>query len=384
MSADDVSLFVFGTLRDAVLRRAVIGRDVEAQPAVLKHARVALVPEGHLPLLVEAQDAEAEGLLLTGLGPKDVARLDYYEAIYHYWLDRVQVETVDGQQVATQTYRAPEGIYEVADQDWSLRDWQDDLGDVIRAAALEIMRMQTRYTPPEVADRMGVIRTRAQARVNAQTRARPSDLRSGFTEDDVEVIKQDIVYSNFFAFEEISLKHPRFAGGMSDVIDRGVLMAADAVTVLPYDPKRDRVLLIEQFRTPMFLRGDPKPWALEAIAGRLDPGETPERTARREAFEEAGVEIGALHVVGEYYSNTGSNSEYVYSFVAECDLPDDIAGVGGLQTEHEDIRSLILPYAALEEAIRTGEINTGPLLTAALWLRVERDRLRAEITPSNG
>jgi ADP-ribose pyrophosphatase len=125
----------------------------------------------------------------------------------------------------------------------------------------------------------------------------------------------------------MDLSHRRFDGGMSPLITREIFISGDAVTVLPYDPVRDRVLLIEQFRTGALGRGDPLPWQLEAIAGRIDPGEAPEDAARREAVEEAGLMLGRLEPVAEYYPSPGAMTEYIYSYVALCDLPDGVAGV---------------------------------------------------------
>lgn len=373
----DASLFIFGTLLDDALRRAVIGREVETVPAHLPNARVALVREGHLPLLQAATATSAEGLLLTGLEEEDLARLDFYEAIYDYWLDPVWVQLDGDLRIETQVYRPPESAYDASDALWTLAGWQAGLGPVIRRAAVEIMRMRDQFSPQEVAARMSPIRTRAQAWVNAQTPKPRSDFRTTLADRDVELVSQSIAYSNFFSFEDLSLKHRKFDGAMSNQMERGVLMSADAVTVLPYDPVRDCVLVIEQFRTAMFMRGDPHPWGLEAIAGRLDPGETPEGTAHREAAEEAGLTLGDLHFVGSYYSAPGSNTEYLYSYIAECDLPDSAAGLGGLLTENEDIKAQIVSFERLDAAIAAHQIDIGPLLLSALWLKAERARLRA-------
>jgi nudix-type nucleoside diphosphatase (YffH/AdpP family) len=165
---------------------------------------------------------------------------------------------------------------------------------------------------------------------------------------------------------------------MSPVIRRDVFVSGDAVTVLPYDPLRDRVLLVEQFRAGPLGRGDPLPWQLEAIAGRIDPGETPEDCARREAVEEAGLVLGALEKVAEYYPSPGAMTEFIYSYVALCDLPDGVAGVFGDADEAEDIRGQLVPFDGLMAAVAGGEIANAPLILTAFWLQRERDRLRNE------
>ena len=68
-------------------------------------------------------------------------------------------------------------------------------------------------------------------------------------------------------------------------------MSSDAVIVLPYDPVNDRILLVKQFRTGPYVKGDANPWVLEPIAGLIDVGETPVEAGLREAKEEAHLEI---------------------------------------------------------------------------------------------
>jgi len=135
-------------------------------------------------------------------------------------------------------------------------------------------------------------------------------------------------------------------------------------------------LLIEQFRPGPYLRGDHAPWSLEAIAGRIDGGERPEDAVRREAMEEAGVTLKQLVPLSSYYPSPGGTNEYLYCFVGLADLPDSLAGLGGLESEAEDIRSVVVPFAALMEAAANGEAQNGPLLICALQLERLRDGLR--------
>ncbi|HEY6919245.1 MAG TPA: NUDIX domain-containing protein, partial [Tabrizicola sp.] len=183
-------------------------------------------------------------------------------------------------------------------------------------------------------------------------------------------------HAGFFGLDIWTLRHRRFDGGMSPQLTREVFVAGDAVTVLPYDPVRDRVLLVEQMRMGPLGRGDPLPWQLEAIAGRIDPGETPEEAARREAVEEAGLVLGTLEKVAEYYPTPGAVTEYLYSYVGLCDLADGSAGVFGAEDEAEDIKGHLLSFDRLIEVMAAGEIGNAPLLLTVLWLQRERARLR--------
>ena len=222
--------------------------------------------------------------------------------------------------------------------------------------------------------RLGSLRVAAASEVRAGAGAGRT-LRVGTGEVRVDSLRH--AHAGYFGLEVMALRHQRFDGTTSPPLTREVFVAGDAVTVLPYDPARDRVLVIEQFRTGPLGRGDPLPWQLEAIAGRIDPGETPEAAARREAVEEAGRDLGALEKVAEYYPSPGAVAEYLYSYVALCDLPDGVAGVFGAEEEGEDIRGHLMPFDALMAAVARGEVSNAPLILTAFWLQRERPRLQA-------
>lgn len=246
-------------------------------------------------------------------------------------------------------------------------------GPEAEALARLVMECYPAVPAERLRRRLASLRVTAASRVRAAGAA-AAGLRQGG--GSVEVTARHHPHAGFFALEVMELTHPRFDGGQSPSLVREVFVAGDAVTVLPYDPVRDRVLLVEQFRMGPLGRGDPVPWQLEAIAGRIDPGETPEDAARREAVEEAGLTLGELEKVAEYYPTPGAVTEYLYSYVALCDLPDGTAGVFGAEAEAEDIRGQLVGFKALMAAVAGGEISNAPLILTAFWLARERERLR--------
>ena len=139
--------------------------------------------------------------------------------------------------------------------------------------------------PGTVARRAGQAKP-ASRTSNAAARAGvpgdPALPHSGLGRGDVQVADLTRAYADFFAVEEYHLSFRRFDGGHSPVVKRAAFVATDASILLPYDPRRDAVLVIEQFRAGPFARGDAAPWLLEPVAGRIDPGETPEGAARRD------------------------------------------------------------------------------------------------------
>jgi nudix-type nucleoside diphosphatase (YffH/AdpP family) len=244
------------------------------------------------------------------------------------------------------------------------------------ALATLVMQAFGQLPATRVRRRLASLRVVAASRVRAAAAAERV-LRAGSGE--VTVMSRDQVHAGFFGLEVLGLRHRRFDGGTSEGLLREVFISGDAVTVLPYDPRRDRVLLVEQFRTGPLGRGDAFPWQLEAIAGRIDPGEAPQDAARREAVEEAGLVLGELESVAEYYPSPGAMTEYIYSYVALCDLPDGVAGVFGAADEAEDIKGHLLGFDALMAAVASGEVANAPMILTALWLQRERGRLRAGV-----
>lgn len=368
--------FFYGTLCHPPLLAAVLGRDPAGEAATLPGHAVFWAEGGAFPLIVEG-GAGARGVLVRGLGAGDVARLDFYEAGFDFATRDVEVTTATGPAVARVYFPAP-GRWRPG-APWSLADWAARWGAVATSAAGDFIaqrgivpaaRLRARYP-------MMLVRAGARLRAGAETDDVALTLRRHAGPGDVDGGHGRQVYANYFAVEEFDLRFRHFDGSMSGEVNRAVFLSGDAVVVLPYDPVRDRVLLIEQFRMGPHGRGDPQPWLLEVPAGRVDGDETPEAAARREAEEEAALALGALVPALRYYPSPGMLAEYLYTYIGLANLPDGAAGTGGLHSEAEDIRGHLVPFARLMEMVETGEVNTGPLILLAYWLARNRDRLRA-------
>ncbi|MEQ9693186.1 NUDIX domain-containing protein [Shimia sp. SDUM112013] len=369
------SLFFYGTLRYVPLLSLVLGRaadDLDVTEARLAGHGVFWAKDEAFPTLVE-REGVAQGVLVRGLSADDIARLNFYEGGFDYALKPVTVETGQGA-VATEVYFSDPGLWQVG-APWSLDDWAAAWGAMTLEAAQEVMGYFGAKSAAEVARMFPMIRARASARVNAATVNRAYS-PSGYTAQDVQENGRLRPYVNFFALDEYDLRFRRYDGGQSDMVRRAVFVATDAVIVLPYDPVRDRVLLVEQFRPGPYVRGDDLPWQLEPIAGRVDAGETPEATAHREAREEAGLTLQALHDVAHCYASPGCSTEYYNIYLGLADLPDDVAGVAGLESEAEDIRSYLFDFDTLMQMVDDMRMVNAPLVLAALWLARHRDRLR--------
>ena len=142
--------------------------------------------------------------------------------------------------------------------------------------------------------------------------------------EDVELMGREVVYDGYFRLDRYRLRHRQFAGGIGPVLTREILERGQVAAVLPVDPARDRVVLIEQFRPGAWAAGR-DPWLLECVAGVIEPGETPEELARREALEEAGCVIADLLPIATFLTSPGATTETVRLFCGRVDSE----GVGG-------------------------------------------------------
>ena len=195
-----------------------------------------------------------------------------------------------------------------------------------------------------------------------------------FSQADVEVVEREECFRGFYKLDRLHLRHRLFAGGMGKLINRELFVRHDAVCVLPYDPRRDEVVLIEQFRVGA-LDKSANPWLLELVAGLIDKDEQPEEVARREAVEEAGLMLGALWPVCAYYPSPGGSDERVHLFVGRCDSVG-AGGIHGLEEEGEDIRVHVLPFEDALARVRDGRIDNAASIMALQWLALNRDEVR--------
>ena len=367
-------LFLYGTLRYVPLLERVLGRpeaQLNLEVANLADHQVCSVKDQSFPAITPALGQVAQGVLLRDVTDADLAALNYYEGGFDYDLRQVEVETKTSGRLSAQVYFPRPGAWVLA-APWDLQGWIERWGPMTLRAAEEVMAYQGRLSAADMVNCFPSVRRRAASWLVAQARSEDPERRLA---EDVVVHHHKRAYVNFFAMEEMDLQFRRYDGSMSPVMNRCVALVGHAAVVLPYDPLRDEVLLVEQFRAATFIAGEKRPWMWEPVAGLIDPGETPENTARREAMEEAGVEIGALECVSSAYPSSGASGEFIHIFVGLADL-SDIQGGGGLASEGEDLRSKILSYDALMAGIDAQEYQDLPLIAAALWLSRHRERLR--------
>jgi ADP-ribose pyrophosphatase len=188
---------------------------------------------------------------------------------------------------------------------------------------------------------------------------------------DVKILNKQTLYNGFFRMEKYHLQHELFAGGWSGEMHRELFERGNCVAVVLYDPKRDEVILIEQFRVGAIENPINTPWLIEIVAGIMEEGESPEDVAKREAFEEAGCEISELIKINRFYLSPGGSSEKITLF---CGLinSENIGGIHGLAHEHEDILVRAVPFSTAYEMIENNEIDSAIPMIAIQWLALNR------------
>ncbi|WP_322002453.1 NUDIX domain-containing protein [Marinobacter alexandrii] len=197
-----------------------------------------------------------------------------------------------------------------------------------------------------------------------------------FNSSDVTIEKRETVFQGFFRMDKLWLTHARFDGRDMPVFTRELFIRGDATCVLPYDPVRDEVVLLEQFRLGALGRNQ-SPWLLELVAGMNEDGETPEDVAQREGQEEAGLTFGELTKICDYMVSPGGSTEMIHLF---CGLisTEAAGGLYGVEHEHEDIRAHVVSAENAIAMIHDGRINNAAAIIALQWLELNRSRLRKE------
>ncbi|MGM0769394.1 MAG: NUDIX domain-containing protein [Pseudomonadota bacterium] len=195
-----------------------------------------------------------------------------------------------------------------------------------------------------------------------------------FNASDVKVEKRETVFQGFFRMDKLWLTHPRFDGRDMPVFTRELFIRGDATCVLPYDPQRDEVVLLEQFRLGALGRNQ-SPWLLELVAGMNEDGETPEEVAQREGQEEAGLTFSVLEKICDYLVSPGGSTELIHLYCGRIST-ESAGGLFGVEHEHEDIRAHVVSADEAIAMIADGRINNAAAIIALQWLQLNRPRLR--------
>ena len=187
----------------------------------------------------------------------------------------------------------------------------------------------------------------------------------------VNIIEKTNLFDGFFKLEKAVLQFEKYDGTMSEKVARLNVFRGDAVAVLLYDSKNKKIILVRQFRYPVYTVDPENAWFLEVVAGSIENNSDPVETAVREVEEEVGYKLTSSQLValGKCYPSPGGTSERIFLFAADVANIRQSSDGGGLDDEHEDIQIVELDYSEAFRMIDEGEICDAKSLLTMQWLR---------------
>jgi ADP-ribose pyrophosphatase len=188
------------------------------------------------------------------------------------------------------------------------------------------------------------------------------------------IIQTETLTDGFLPVKRYHLRHSLFAGGESQELVRERIEGYRAASLLPYDPVRDEVVLVEQFRIGA-MEDQAGAWIVEIVGGIIEGEHSAEQVARKEIMEEAGCDVDEIVSICEFMVSPGTSSERIQLFCGRVDS-SKAEGIHGLDHEGEDIRVVVLPADEAINGVASGRINSTSSIIALQWLALNRDDLR--------
>lgn len=180
-----------------------------------------------------------------------------------------------------------------------------------------------------------------------------------------KIINKKNIHKGFFEMNEVTLKYKKIDGSWTNNIKRELFGGAQVSAVLPYDPIKKEIVLIQQFR-PGTISKNFNNFLYEIVAGIIDKGESPETTAKRECIEETGCKIKSILPIQGYFPAPGSSESYYHLFLGEVEAFEGSRTMG-LENENEDILVKCYNFNKVKEMLQNKEIVNGITLIALQW-----------------
>ena len=180
-----------------------------------------------------------------------------------------------------------------------------------------------------------------------------------------KIISKKNIHNGFFKMNEVKLKYKKYDGNWSNEIKRELFGGAQVAALLPYDPIKKEIILIQQFR-PGTISKNYDNYLDEVVAGIIDPGEDPKTAAKRECFEETGCKVKKITPIQSYFPAPGSSESFYHLFLGEVEA---FYGerIMGLETENENILVKSFRINEVKEKLEQGKILNGLTLIALQW-----------------
>ncbi|HFR4114075.1 TPA: GDP-mannose pyrophosphatase NudK [Yersinia enterocolitica] len=182
----------------------------------------------------------------------------------------------------------------------------------------------------------------------------------------IENIRSELLSKNWFKLHKYTFDLIDDKGTsvqqIREVYDRG-----NGATILLYNRPNGTVLLINQFRMPTYVNGNPDGMLLETCAGLLD-NDSPEECIRREAMEETGYQVDNVQKLFEAYMSPGGVTEIVHFFAAEYHVDQKVTDDVGV--EDEVIEVVELPFTEAIAMIADGRIKDGKTIMLLQYAQI--------------
>jgi ADP-ribose pyrophosphatase len=197
-------------------------------------------------------------------------------------------------------------------------------------------------------------------------------------------LSEDYAFGKIFRVIRATLQHRLFDGQMSAPITRLNFERGDSVGVLLHDPQDDTVVLVRQFRYPVYASLAPEErdgdnakqaWLLEIVAGVKDAGLSVKEVAHKELLEEAGYQIkGDFQLITTVYPSPGGSSERITLFLVRVESHERVGKGGGVIAEGEDIQIESFPFQEAMDMVAHGEIRDAKTILALQHLALLKAR----------
>ncbi|CNJ25209.1 GDP-mannose pyrophosphatase NudK [Yersinia aldovae] len=182
----------------------------------------------------------------------------------------------------------------------------------------------------------------------------------------IENVKEELLSENWFKLRKYTYDLKTESGTavqqIREVYDRG-----NGATILLYNRQKGTVVLIDQFRMPTYVNGNPTGMLLEACAGLLD-NDSPEECIRREAMEETGYQIDKVQKLFEAYMSPGGVTEIIYFFAAEYHSDQKVTDNVGVEDEVINVVELLFSEAIAMMA--DGRIKDGKTIMLLQYAQI--------------
>ncbi|MCG3670163.1 NUDIX domain-containing protein [Aliarcobacter butzleri] len=150
----------------------------------------------------------------------------------------------------------------------------------------------------------------------------------------------------------------------------------DSVSILLYHTQKNAILLVKQFRVPVYLNDKSQTFTYELCAGLVDKEKSLEEIAIEEIDEECGYEVNKKDIqkVTSFFTNVGISGAKQHLYFAKIDESIKIHDGGGVNDEQ--IELYFLPINSIDEFIfDESKAKTPGLIFSLYWFLKNKNEL---------